>query len=367
MDKRCEIKYLRRLDPDFWHRLEVSPYLADATLANHLGARLLVVNHLPRLLDLTLTHRNPALPDPVLIGRQYEPYPKQERHHRLTRRLIEVLAKYGFQAVILTRSPLILRDIDLLSEVNEAGRATVAVILPSVNRRMLKTLEPGTTGFTERRSIIDRIKRSGIQTGMIAPLGQFQRTGEGDLEKIFHFAAAMFLDFLLLFETNLPACPRHYASPSNSLSAQNLRWTGKNARPTVISPTTSSLKREKELARTSPQKLRQAALALAEEYRVPLRIKRYLPSDLRRENYWVAALLANRGYQRKMQGKRFRHYLKLAGKIDRMGQDIRTLIRRGDLKSALDIPDELWPDMIELTGGGWCDDEHLRLLSGERK
>ena len=367
MKRPREISFLRRLNSDFWHRIEVSPYLpVDGRIKfpDGTGAgRLQINNHLPRVLELTLRRRRGMAPDPVLIGRWCEPYPKQERQHRLTRRLIEVLAQDGFQAFILTRSPLILRDIDLLCEVNETGRASIAVVLPRVNRRTLKRMEPGVTGLSERFSTLERIKRSGIQTGILSRViftaGHDAPPDERELERLFQTAAAMFLDFIILLEPGADL-PAYLTSHTAAVAVQPaIRRAWQNQADALSTQLTGQ---------DCPIHCRRTTLLeLASEYRIPLRVKRHLPQDYRRENYWVAALLANRAYQRKMQGKRFRNYLKLAERVDRLGLDIRNLIRRGDLRTALEIPDELWPDMVELTGGGWCDDEQLRLLSGESR
>ncbi len=104
----------------------------------------------------------------VWISGVCDPYQPLERKYALTRKCLEILAQYDWPVVIQTRSPLVLRDLDILKEVInlEAGFS-----ITTADDDMQKIFEPNAPPIPERLRALDELHRSGIKTyAMIAPM-----------------------------------------------------------------------------------------------------------------------------------------------------------------------------------------------------
>ena len=107
----------------------------------------------------------------VTIGAATDPYQPAEGRYHLTRRCIEVLAAARTPISIITRGPLIVRDIDVLAAA--AGRAPVRVSfsVPTLDRELWRTTEPGTAPPHQRLRALERLVRAGIEAGVsLAPI-----------------------------------------------------------------------------------------------------------------------------------------------------------------------------------------------------
>jgi DNA repair photolyase len=92
----------------------------------------------PDLSQLGITPLTPSL----ILGAQADPYPAAEAVHQRTRRLLEHLPEtIGLEISILTRSPLLLRDLDLLVDLDQRHVVTVGVLIPAADPRLARRLE----------------------------------------------------------------------------------------------------------------------------------------------------------------------------------------------------------------------------------
>lgn len=110
--------------------------------------------------------------EPIAMGTNTDPYQPAEGRYRLTRRVIEVLAEAGNPFSILTKSPMILRDIDLLQRAVARGvDVRVALSVATVDREVWRLTEPGTASPQRRLDAVTRLNRAGIRCGvMLAPI-----------------------------------------------------------------------------------------------------------------------------------------------------------------------------------------------------
>jgi DNA repair photolyase len=99
------------------------------------------------------------------LGSMNDPYMPLEREVNLTGRALELIAQFGFTVHVMTKSDLILRDLDTLCEINERY-ATVSFTITTADDELGKKLEPGaplvSARFRAMRAIADR----GVQTGV---------------------------------------------------------------------------------------------------------------------------------------------------------------------------------------------------------
>jgi len=104
----------------------------------------------------------------VWISGVCDPYQPLEAKYRLTRKCLEILVQDDWPVVIQTRSPLVLRDLDILKrgESVEAGLS-----ITSANDEVRRVFEPHAPSITERVRAVDELHRNGIRTYvMIAPM-----------------------------------------------------------------------------------------------------------------------------------------------------------------------------------------------------
>jgi DNA repair photolyase len=109
--------------------------------------------------------------DVIAMGTNTDPYQRAEGKYHLTRGIIDVLGEVGNPFSILTKSTLILRDLDRL--VAAAGRAEVRCnfSIGTLDREVWKSTEPGTPHPRQRVEAVRRLNDAGIPTGvLIAPI-----------------------------------------------------------------------------------------------------------------------------------------------------------------------------------------------------
>lgn len=105
----------------------------------------------------------------VVIGTATDPYQPAERRFRVTRGILEVLAEQeGIGVTIITKSPLVTRDIDLLEKINTRSRLSVHVSLITADRELARCLEPRAPTPEARLRGIARLRAHGIQVGVNA-------------------------------------------------------------------------------------------------------------------------------------------------------------------------------------------------------
>ncbi|MFD0387843.1 PA0069 family radical SAM protein [Tistrella bauzanensis] len=136
---------------DFETIIEVKRGLADALLA-----------------DLA---RPGYQPSPITIGGNTDPYQPAEKTERLTRAVIEVLTRHRHPFTIITKSALVLRDIDLLAPAAAAGLAQVAVSVTTLDPALARAMEPRAATPARRIHAIRGLAAAGIPvTVMAAPM-----------------------------------------------------------------------------------------------------------------------------------------------------------------------------------------------------
>lgn len=114
----------------------------------------------------------------VMMSSVCDPYQPVEQRYRLTRRCIEILKEFGWGIDILTRSPLVTRDIDLLSDSNAVS---VGVTIPTDSDHVRTILEPHAPSINSRLAALKQMHEAGVDTwvfiGPMLPMNP-RRLGE---------------------------------------------------------------------------------------------------------------------------------------------------------------------------------------------
>jgi DNA repair photolyase len=101
------------------------------------------------------------------IGTATDPYQPAERRYRITRGILEVLAEHeGLSVWIITKSPLVTRDIDVLRRIARHNRISVHISLISIDRELARRLEPRAPTPEARLRALTRLRESGIEAGI---------------------------------------------------------------------------------------------------------------------------------------------------------------------------------------------------------
>jgi DNA repair photolyase len=107
----------------------------------------------------------------VALGTNTDPYQWVEGRYKLMRGIWEAMRDFANPCSVLTKSPLLLRDIDLMREISERTDFTANLSIPTLDEKAWRDTEPHTPHPRKRIEAVAELKRAGIRTGvLIAPL-----------------------------------------------------------------------------------------------------------------------------------------------------------------------------------------------------
>ena len=105
------------------------------------------------------------------LGTATDPYQPIEGHYKLSRGTIQALAVGRTPVGIVTKGPLVVRDIDVLQDLSRVAEASVYLSVPTVDEDAWRTLEPGTAHPLQRLRAVKALVDAGIEAGVLmAPL-----------------------------------------------------------------------------------------------------------------------------------------------------------------------------------------------------
>lgn len=127
-------------------------------------------------------------PKPITLGGDTDIYQPVERELKITRSILEVLERYGHPVNLITKSALILRDIDILSRMASRNLVGAAVSLTSLDNRLSRDMEPRAAAPHRRLAVIRELSAAGVPvTVMTAPL--IPALNDPELEALLEAAA----------------------------------------------------------------------------------------------------------------------------------------------------------------------------------
>jgi DNA repair photolyase len=129
------------------------------------------------------------VPRTIALGANTDPYQPIERQHRITRCVLEVLAEFGHPVGIVTKSALVLRDLDILKPMAERGLVKVAISVTSLDPKLARSMEPRAATPAKRLGVLEMLSATGIPTTvMVAPI--IPAVNDSEIEAILKSAAA---------------------------------------------------------------------------------------------------------------------------------------------------------------------------------
>jgi DNA repair photolyase len=149
--------------------------------------KLFVKPDAPELLarELAATGYQPKM---IALGTNTDPYQPIERKWRVTRRILEVLRDANHPVGIVTKSALVTRDLDILSEMAAKGLSKVALSVTTLDSRLARAMEPRASTPARRLEAIRSLSNAGVPTAvMVAPI--IPAINDSDIERILDAAA----------------------------------------------------------------------------------------------------------------------------------------------------------------------------------
>ncbi len=107
-------------------------------------------------------------PKPIAMGTNTDPYQPAERKHKLTRGILEVMLETRHPVMITTKSALIIRDLDLLTELARLNLVKVAISVTSMDHKLSRRMEPRASSPARRLEAIRLLSEAGIPTAIFA-------------------------------------------------------------------------------------------------------------------------------------------------------------------------------------------------------
>jgi DNA repair photolyase len=125
---------------------------------------------------------------PIMLGANTDPYQPVEKRLGVTRSILEVLAEHHHPVSVITKSALVVRDLDLLGPMARERLAGVAVSVTTLDPEVKRTLEPRTAAPAARLRAIRALSEAGVPVGvMVAPV--IPAITDHELEAILEAAA----------------------------------------------------------------------------------------------------------------------------------------------------------------------------------
>src|SRR5262249_46230541 len=107
----------------------------------------------------------------VAVGTATDPYQPIEGHYKLTRGALEALAAASTPMGLVTKGPMVVRDIDVLQDHTRRAGCTIYMSVPTVDEDAWQTLEPGTAHPLQRLRAVRQLVDAGIRAGVLmAPI-----------------------------------------------------------------------------------------------------------------------------------------------------------------------------------------------------
>ncbi|MBP3742683.1 MAG: radical SAM protein [Treponema sp.] len=158
-------------------------------------------------------------------GSMCDPYIPLEKELNLMRRCLEIIDRYNFGATLITKSDLVLRDLDILTSINKKTKAVVQMTLTTADDELCRKIEPGVCPTSRRFEVLQACRDAGIPTVVwFSPLLPFINDTRENIEGIVDYCARSGVRAIICFGIGLTlregnreyfyaALDRHFPTP----------------------------------------------------------------------------------------------------------------------------------------------------------
>lgn len=153
------------------------------------------------LLKKELIKKTPSM---IGTGAMTDPYVPLESHLKYLRRALEMIYKYGFGFTCITKSDLVLRDLDLLLKINEKSKAVVQMTLTTSDDDLSSILEPNVCTTSRRVEVLKKLSDAGIPTIVwLCPILPYINDTEENINRIIDYCIEANVKGILCFGMGL--------------------------------------------------------------------------------------------------------------------------------------------------------------------
>jgi len=350
------------IDSWFWDRYGVNPYqgcrfgciYCDSRsekyrLPADFDSDIIVKKDPAGMLDLRLSRARTLLPDVVAMSGASDPYHHAEARYESTRKCLEVLEKHAYPVHVLTKSRLVLRDLDILERIGRNNWCTVSVTITTADPRTARFLEKRSPSPQTRFEVIRIIKKEAdhVQAGvLLMPVIPFLCDSREGLEAMVEGAKEAGADYVLfggamtMRDQQALWFMRHIADGYPELIEKYEELYGFRYDPDTY--------RGGYMAKESYNtEIAGMFLDLCERSSMPFRIRRYIPGDYRALNYRVAEKLLNRAYELLVTGKAWSRMHWAGMNIQNLKEDIAGVAKRDELRKIGNVDTALESFILE--------------------
>jgi DNA repair photolyase len=304
---------------------------------------ILVKKNIGAMLDKRLTNARTLLPDVVGTGGTTDPYQPAERKYENTKKCLQILGKHRYPVLVGTKSNLVLRDLDLLETIGKNSWCTVGITITTTDAEKARFLETSAPSPEVRFNTIRTIKEKTehIQAGVwLMPVVPFLTDSESDIEEVVRSSKEAGAEFILfgggMTTRDMQAnwFLRHLYEKYQTLIEKYEELYRFKYNP-------ETYRGQYEPSRKYSIDITRKFLPIAEKYRIPTRMRRYIPQDCRKLNYMIAEKLLNEAYQQQTLGQSWSNTFWAGQNIQNLKESIAQVAARNELSKIRNVNDKV--------------------------
>ena len=354
----------------FWCRYSINPYRGCQFACNYCDAitekylvheraedfsRIIYVKtNAPELLGKEIKK---AKRDVVAMSGVTDPYQPAERKYEITRRILEVLNDNKFPVHIGTKSDLVLRDLDLLSEIAKNSWCAVTFTITTFREYLLSVLEPFAPTSEKRLEAMKRLNEAGVQAGVdFTPIIPYILDDEENIREVVEKASSAGAKYIL------PGAGMSLRSNQRTRFIQLLKeyW------PDLMPKYETLYGNQESPPPWYTTAINKKAFELCKEFHIPDYIEPSIFERPLHENFETANLLLLLAYfKERRTGNPYSAwaYHKVAQNIEDLDESVREVYNRNELESIPGVGKGIAETIAEFLDTGKC--EKLERLKSE--
>jgi DNA repair photolyase len=136
----------------------------------------------------------------LTTGSMCDPYTPLEKEIELTRRCLQIIEKHGFGASLITKSDLILRDLDILENINKKAKCVIQMTLTTFDEDLCRKLEPNVVSTKARAKALEEFKKLKIPTVVwLTPILPYINDNEENIKGVLEYCVKTGVKGIILF------------------------------------------------------------------------------------------------------------------------------------------------------------------------
>jgi DNA repair photolyase len=251
-------------------------------------------------------------------------YQQVEKKYKLTRKILKLFLEYGVPTFVMTKSDLVLRDLDLLKKINEKTWCNVSFSLSSVDRKISGVFEPKAPSPQKRLEAMKKISDKGILTGVTyMPIIPFITDSKEQLEETITISKEHGAKYVLAASMTM-----------RDLQSERFYETIKIHYPDCVKKYKLLYKNGYQPHGKYLRELYHNINSICSKYNMQQNIPRYIPDTEMKNNLETSTILFLISYFLSLKGERYKSakYQRLAQIIETMDDNIEVLHMEERLK-----------------------------------